>query len=228
VIRQDPYLLPQHKVPLLVKTDGAEVGARTSVLQGLVSTLSFFYLYSSSELTFDGDSGDTEANGSSRRLGVEWANFYKPPQLQWLTLTLDATYVHARYISDQVDDGTVVPSVGRYIENSIPIVISTWATADFGSGFFGSLGLRYFGSQPIIVSGNVHQPAAVNVDMKLGYRHDDWEFAVDFLNLLDTKNDDIAYYYASRLPGEPASGVNDVHFHPAEPFEVRAGFTYHF
>jgi hypothetical protein len=48
------------------------------------------------------------------------------------------------------------------------------------------------------------------------------------LNLLDTKNDDIAYYYASRLPGEPASGVNGTHFHPAEPFEVRASLTYHF
>jgi hypothetical protein len=228
VIRQDPQLLAQDKVPLLVKTDGAEVGARTSAAEGLVSTLSFFYLYSSSELTFDGDSGDTEANGASRRYGAEWANFYKPPQLPWLTLTADATLVHARYVSNQVDDGTVVPSVGRYIENSIPLVISTGATADFASGYFGSIDLRYFGSQPIIVDNSVRQPAAVNVDMKLGYRHDNWELSVDFLNLLDTKNDDIAYYYASRLPGEPASGVNDVHFHPAEPFEVRASFTLHF
>jgi len=228
VIRQDPQLLAQDKVPLLVKTDGAEVGARTSVVPGLVSTLSFFYLYSSSELTFDGDSGDTEANGASRRYGVEWANFYKPAPLPWLTLTADATLVHARYVNNQEDDGTVVPSVGRYIENSIPLVISTGATVEFGAGYFGSIDLRYFGSQPMIVDNSVRQPAAVNVDMKLGYRHADWEFSVDFLNLLDTKNDDIAYYYASRLPGEPASGVNDTHFHPAEPFEVRASFTLHF
>ncbi len=228
VIRQDPQLLAQDKVPLLVKTDGAEVGARTSVVPGLVSTLSFFYLYSSSELTFDGDSGDTEANGASRRYGVEWANFYKPAPLPWLTLTMDATLVHARYVNNQEDDGTVVPSVGRYIENSIPLVISTGATVDLGSGYFGSIDLRYFGSQPEIVDNSVRQPAAVNVDMKLGYRRDNWEFSVDFLNLLDTKNDDIAYYYASRLPGEPASGVNDTHFHPAEPFEVRASFTLHF
>jgi hypothetical protein len=198
------------------------------VVPGLVSTLSFFYLYSSSELTFDGDSGDTEANGASRRYGVEWANFYKPAPLPWLTLTMDATLVHARYVNNQEDDGTVVPSVGRYIENSIPLVISTGATVDLGSGYFGSIDLRYFGSQPEIVDNSVRQPAAVNVDMKLGYRRDNWEFSVDFLNLLDTKNDDIAYYYASRLPGEPASGVNDTHFHPAEPFEVRASFTLHF
>ena len=228
VIRQDPQLLPQHKVPLLVKDQGAEVGARTSIIPGLVSTLSFFYLYSNSELTFDGDSGDTEANGATRRYGVEWANFYKPERLPWLTLDTDASLVHARYVSNSEDDGTVTPSVGRYIENSIPFVLSAGATADAGHGFYGSIRLRFFSSQPEIVSGTVWQPSSTTVDMKVGYRRDSYELYVDLLNMLDSKADDIAYYYASRLQGEPAQGVNDTHFHPVEPFEVRAGFTYHF
>jgi hypothetical protein len=228
VIRQDPYLLPQHKAPLLVKTEGAEAGARTSAAPGIVSTLSLFYLYSNSELTFDGDSGDTEANGASRRYGIEWANFYKPPQVPWLTLDADAALVHARYTTNNVDDGTVTPSVGRYIENSIPLVVSTTATIDFGSGFFGSMRVRYFGSQPIIVNDSVRQPASTVVDLKVGYRRANYEFYLDFLNLLDSQADDIAYYYASRLHGEPASGVNDVHFHPTEPFQIRGGFTLYF
>jgi hypothetical protein len=33
--------------------------------------------------------------------------------------------------------------------------------------------------------------------------------------------DDITYFYASRLPGEPAAGVEDKHFHPAEPRTLR-------
>ena len=41
------------------------------------------------------------------------------------------------------------------------------------------------------------------------------------LNLLDSKASDIQYYYASRLPGEPAGGVDDVHFHPVEPRLLR-------
>jgi hypothetical protein len=28
-------------------------------------------------------------------------------------------------------------------------------------------------------------------------------------------------YYASRLQGEPAEGVSDIHFHPTEPRSVR-------
>ena len=33
--------------------------------------------------------------------------------------------------------------------------------------------------------------------------------------------DQIDYYYASRLAGEPLAGGNDVHFHPVEPLAVR-------
>jgi hypothetical protein len=31
------------------------------------------------------------------------------------------------------------------------------------------------------------------------------------------KTETSSYYYTSRLSGEPAEGVNDIHFHPVEP-----------
>ena len=33
---------------------------------------------------------------------------------------------------------------------------------------------------------------------------------------LDRRDKDIAYFYPSRLPGETADGVNDVHYHPVQ------------
>jgi hypothetical protein len=51
---------------------------------------------------------------------------------------------------------------------------------------------------------------------------------VEVLNLTDAKRDDIAYAYASRLPGEPAAGVEDVHFHPVEPRTARLGLKVNF
>jgi hypothetical protein len=44
---------------------------------------------------------------------------------------------------------------------------------------------------------------------------------VDLLNLFDSESSDIDYYYTSRLPGEPPEGVDDIHFHPVEPFTWR-------
>ena len=40
---------------------------------------------------------------------------------------------------------------------------------------------------------------------------------VDVVNLFNRKGSDIDYHYASRLKGEPAEGVGDIHFHPVEP-----------
>ena len=44
---------------------------------------------------------------------------------------------------------------------------------------------------------------------------------MDVFNLLDAADSDIDYYYASRLPGEPADGVDDIHLHPTLPRTVR-------
>ena len=41
------------------------------------------------------------------------------------------------------------------------------------------------------------------------------------LNLLNARADDIEYYYASRLRREPTGGIDDVHFHPVEPRQLR-------
>ena len=41
------------------------------------------------------------------------------------------------------------------------------------------------------------------------------------LNLVNAPADDIQYYYASRLRGEPAGGIDDLHFHPVEPRQLR-------
>jgi len=223
----------QEKVPLLVRTAGAEVGARTSIVPGLVSTLSLWYLQSSSELTFSGDSGDTEANGPSRKYGLEWANFYKPTG--WLTLSADFAFSHARYTGPQE---AVDGQSGLYIANSIPVVISAAAVVETPRGIFGGVRLRYFSSQPLIEDDSQRQPGSTIVNLLAGYRFRRYEVSVGILNLFDSKADDIAYYYTSRLPAsltggpgapfyEPA-GVNDFHVHPVEPFQARGSLTVHF
>jgi outer membrane receptor protein involved in Fe transport len=232
-IAVDATGMPQGRVPLLVRTTGAEVGARTAIVPGLVSTLSLFYLQSDSELTFDGDSGDTEPNGPTHRYGVEWANFYKPTS--WLTLSADVSCTYARYLQPQAaaDGGS-----GFYIANSIPLVLSAAARVGTPAGVFGSVRLRYFSSQPILEDDAAEQPASAILNALVGYRFAKYELAAEVLNVLDAKADDIAYAYPSRipdallaargLPPEPAAGVNGIVIHPAEPLQVRASLTAHF
>ena len=51
---------------------------------------------------------------------------------------------------------------------------------------------------------------------------------LECFNIFDAKVSDIDYFYASRLPGEPAGGVPDVHSHPALPRSARIGVQFSF
>jgi len=199
----------------LVRAEGVEVGLRSSFVPGLVSTVSAWGLDLASELTFDGDSGETDPSGATRRYGVEFANFYHVTS--WLALDGDVSFTHARYRDE--------PNGGYRIANSIGTVVTGGAVLNFGKTWSGSLRARYFGPQPIEETGQFYEPSSLTLNARIGWHHRDWEFAVDVLNLLNRANDDIAYYYTSRLPGEPADGVNDVHVHPAEPRMVRFSAT---
>ena len=199
----------------LVRAEGVEVGLRSSFVPGLVSTVSAWGLDLASELTFDGDSGETDPSGATRRYGVEFANFYHVTS--WLALDGDVSFTHARYRDE--------PNGGYRIANSIGTVVTGGAVLNFGKTWSGSLRARYFGPQPIEETGQFYEPSSLTLNARIGWHHRDWEFAVDVLNLLNRANDDIAYYYTSRLPGEPADGVDDVHVHPAEPRMVRFSAT---
>jgi hypothetical protein len=47
-------------------------------------------------------------------------------------------------------------------------------------------------------------------------------------NLTNTKANAAAYFYAARLPGEPAEGVEDFQVHPLEPISAVGKITYVF
>ena len=106
-------------------------------------------------------------------------------------------------------------------------MLSTGITIGEKQGPFGALRVRYFSERPLTATKGVQSSEAFQVNARVGYRGENWEAALDCLNLLDRADNDIEYYYASRLPGEPAAGVDDVHFHPTEPRTLRASFTWY-
>jgi hypothetical protein len=95
------------------------------------------------------------------------------------------------------------------------------AWAPKASGPFGSIRIRHFGSYPLIEDNSVRATATTIVNAEAGFLFSGIRVQASILNLLNTVANDIQYYYTSRLAGEPASGVDDVHFHPVEPRQVR-------
>ena len=201
-----------------MRTKGAEIGVRSTWIPGLNSTLAFWYLKLDSELLFVGDAGITEPSRASRRYGVEWANFYKP--FPWLSLDFDLSHSSAKFTEDD--------PTGNHIPGSIETVIATGAAIDLPNGLFGSLRARYFGPRPLIEDNSVRSKSTTLVNLEAGYKYKSLVAQIDVLNLFNSKDHDIDYFYVSRLPGEPAGGVPDLHFHPVEPRTVRLYLTYRF
>jgi hypothetical protein len=54
------------------------------------------------------------------------------------------------------------------------------------------------------------------------------QVTLDCLNLLGRDDNDIGYFYPSRLAGEPEIGVEAVHLQPAEPRTFRDTLTRRF
>jgi hypothetical protein len=153
---------------------------------------------------------------------VEFGNFYH--LAPWLAVDADLAFTRARY--RRANDSGFGP--GTYIPNSIETVASGGASANFGTGWFGSLRARYFGRQPLVETGVAWEPSSVSWNARIGWRNRNWEFAAEVLNLFNRQNDDIAYYYTSRLEGEPPRGVTGFHVHPAEPRMLRVSVARRF
>ncbi len=202
----------------LVRSKGGEVGVRTSFVPELVSSIAFFYLQSDSELVFVGDAGAVEASGATERYGIEFNNFYRP--LPWLTLDADVALAEGRFTEEE----------GVKIPGAIPISVAAGVAIDLPSGIFASLRGRYFGRRPLIEDGSVESDESLIFNARIGYRFKkpEIEVAVQVLNVFDAEDNDIEYFYASRLPGEPSEGVEDIHLRAAEPRAVRVSATWRF
>jgi outer membrane receptor protein involved in Fe transport len=234
--------------PLLVRTQGAEVGIRTGIVRGLDLSLSFFALDQASEIVFNGDAGDTSASRPSRRYGIEWTNKYQP--VSWLTLDGDLALSHARFVGYDTEQADVYTSLagfpqaqignapGNYIPNAPAIVASAGITIGEKTGWFGTLRWRYLGASPLTEDNAFRSPPTSIFNGRVGYRFvDGWRIQLDALNLLDTQANQITYAYGSLIktdslynlcfPVQKATtavcqnGVMDYVLHPIEPLAIR-------
>ena len=203
---------PVATVTPLVKAKGAEVGVRSVAVRHLQSTVTLWRLDLASELVYDADEGTTEPSRPSKRTGVEIANYYSPTK--WLLFDADLAFSKARFAE--------FDPVGQYIPEAVGAVVSAGVTVMNYRSAFGSLRWRYFGPRPLIEDDSVESKPTSLVNLQAGYQFSrQVKVVLDIFNLFNAADSDIDYYYASRLPGEPLDGVDDIHTHPTIPRTAR-------
>jgi hypothetical protein len=207
---------PAEPVDLLVRARGAELGLRTLAAPGLHATAAVWGLALDSELLFVGDAGTTEPSRPSERRGVELTADYSPRP--WLKLDASYAYSRARFTDED--------PAGDRIPGAIEGVFAAGVAVDDLRRFSGSLRVRWFGPRPLVEDDSVRSDPSTLVNADLAYRvRPGWAIQASVFNLLDAEVSDVDYFYASRLPGEPLEGVDDVHTHPSPPRTFRIGLV---
>ncbi|WP_250461564.1 TonB-dependent receptor [Microbulbifer litoralis] len=202
----------------LVASSGYELGARVFVSDRLHSTLALWSLELDSELLFVGDAGNTEASRPSERSGVELGVYWFASER--LDAELELSYTDASFADREM--------VGDDIPGAIPLVASAAVNYRGDGGWFAAAHLRHFGSYPLVEDGGVESAGSSLLNLRVGRDLQSWRLQLDLLNALDSDDHDVDYFYASRLAGEAAGGVEDIHYHIFEPRSLRASVRYKF
>jgi len=210
-ITQDPVSgTPVQAVDPLAKARSYEFGMRSAAIANTQVAISLFSMKLDSELLYIGDAGTTEALGESKRRGIEIGALYAPTP--WLLVDADLTLTKARLLNAGVD---------HHIPNSVERTASLGLIIDNINNWSGGLRLRYLGEAPLIEDNSVQSDSTLLLNAQAIYQFSSaWSLGVEVMNLLDSRDNDITYYYESQLAGELAP-QEDIHFHPAEPRSVR-------
>lgn len=203
----------------LPQATGYEIGLRTRP-RGWMEVLTTLWLLDlESELVFVGDEGTTEIREASRRMGAEFSLRLTP--WRWLSIRGDVTYTDAEF---------------RQTGQSVPLAPEFTAfssvTTRLPRNFSGTLQMLTVGSRAAVEDRSVLLEPFTVFDVIMRYR-----FPISFAsgrleaflsirNVTGTDWRQAQFSYASRVAGEPAGGVEDLHFVPGMPRMVMGGFTW--
>ena len=214
--------MPSSPVPALVASKGAELGLRSEIIPGLQTSLAFWRLDSDSELVYSADSavGSTQANGASKRHGIELNNHLVLNR--WLLVDADMAWTHARYADANANGET-----GDYIANAVSRVGLFGVTLHQLGPWSAGLITRFIGAYPLSQDGTLTTPSAIvsNLLVKRALTPR-VTLQLDVLNLFDRKFYDIAYEQDYRVsPTAPVVPTGET-VHPGEPREFRVSLNF--
>jgi len=206
----------------LARAQGTEVGVRSKPWgpeqMELIAT--FWWLDLNSELVFVGDAGTTEVRGPTRRYGVElgargqvYGPFYVNGSFTW---------THAQF-----KDGLAIPLAPDLTAYSA--LIMRWP-----EGLSSQIQMTYLGVRNLTEDRTVKAPSWLVFDVTERYQlpiklsHGRLEAFLFVQNLFNSNWEGATFAFASRLPNEPAGGVQDIHFVPGNPRFFMGGVAWYF
>lgn len=159
----------------------------------------------------------TEDTGvGSTRKGLEATAYYYLND----TWTLDLEYAHTEAEFNEAIDGS------DDIPGAFDTVISAGINTRWNNRLYSHFRVRYFGDY--VLDGVTRAQDSTQANLRVGYAPlENFAVTLDVLNIFDSNDRDIQYFYESQLATE-AQPVEDIHYHVLEPRSVRLYFSYRY
>ncbi len=193
---------------------GGEVGLRTRPIDRVEIAIDYWWLNLEDEFVFVGDEGTTESAGATARQGVEFVATLNV--LDWLYLRGDVGYTSARITATN----RPVPQAPRFVAKA--------STGVRYRGFAAEFNVRHLGDR--YASEASYEPKLSGytvLDLGLRYVWRFLELGLAIENLADTRWRSSEFYYESR-PTQGGASMEDFHFSPGNPRNVRGWVTTRF
>ncbi|TGE21941.1 TonB-dependent receptor [Hymenobacter aquaticus] len=203
---------------VLPRAIGYEVGSTFKPVPSLVVNTALWALHLQDELVYVGDGGFTESAGRTRRYGADFSLRYQLTRT--LFLDADLNYNHGRLVEAHPDS------------NRIPLAPTFTSigglTLKQPSGLSASLRYRHLNDRPANEYNSVRARGYFLLDAVVSYTRRHFQVGASVENLLNVDWNQAQFDTQSRLPGEAAEGVSELHFTPGTPFFLKGNVSVFF
>lgn len=202
---------------ILPRALSSDVGTNLKIRKKIFVNAAIWAMQLESEYVWVGDEGLFEPSGKTTRIGLDFSARYQI--LPWLYADADLNLAKPKYVDE--------PEGQNYVPLAPPITSIAGINVRTKNGLTASLRYRYLGRRPAVEDNSVVAEDYFIMDAVAGYKYKNYQIGFTIENLLNTYWKETQFATESRLKGESAP-VNEIHYTPGTPFNLRGNFTLFF
>lgn len=210
-------VVEKNGLEILPAAYGTDLGTIWKPIPKLLINASYWYLWMNQEFVYVGDAGVVEPSGQSVRSGFDVSARYQIAKR--LFFDIDANWAKPRAVGEAEE------------QNYLPLAVNFTSigglTLKNESGWSGSLRYRYVGNRPANEDNSVIAKGYFVSDALINYSKNRYSVGLSIQNIFNTQWKETQFNTESRLLNETTS-VEEIHFTPGTPFNVRLSFTIKF
>ncbi len=196
---------------------GGDIGFIVKPAPKLLLNAAVWYLYLDQEFVYQGDDGNIQPSGKTRREGIDIITRYQIADHLFANLNLNFTKPRALGVAKAQD--------------YIPLAPTASSTGGIfykvKYGFNGSVSYRYLKHRPANEDNSIVAKGYFVTDMAINYTQPKYEIGIAVENLFNIKWNEAQFATESRLKNE-AVPVTELNFTPGTPFFARLKFAVFF